>query len=207
MRNVLGMGLLATAAGALVLAGINEFLTDLPPWKVAVMLVGGALLVLGTIALCLQVFSRALTRPGRSTPPPQPYSHSVLDDDTLPDTLPNYQPPRQQLPAPRYITVPRFITNGQSQPWGVPPPAPVELQTVDAAGQTLSVPLKYMMRFAGLPTPARSEWSGKTTMYTDCRNFFMTHGLLDPAGHWHPGYPLPQRKEWLEQFEGHARDR
>jgi hypothetical protein len=122
--------------------------------------------------------------------------------------LPNYQSPRVQLPAPRVVNVPRYSYMGTAQPWNAQSAQAPVLQTTvddDATGQVeLAIPLDIALKFAGLPTPSRAEWTGKRENYTLAAKFFDVHGMLDktPNGgwRWKAEYPLESRKQWLLQF-------
>ena len=70
-------------------------------------------------------------------------------------------PPRAQLPAPRYVDVPTYHTNGQAQPLA----AEIVLRSNDADGQSLEVPYRYLLRFAKCATPKRDEWTGKPQQF------------------------------------------
>lgn len=65
------------------------------------------------------------------------------------------------------------------------------------------MPLRYLYRFASLPTPARSEWTGKPVIYGQALALFREHGFLDQQGggyRWKDAYSKQARLDWLEQF-------
>ena len=97
--------------------------------------------------------------------------------------LPTYRPPTPQLVAPRVINVPRYIVAGQAQPIGAKQVVAPVLQTTvqdDDTGQdvALSIPLNVLMKFCGLATPSRAEWTGKRELYGECAKFYEAHGML-----------------------------
>lgn len=124
----------------------------------------------------------------------------------------NHRPPQAvvpQLPA-KIVSVPRNIVYNQAIPSGAPVYQPIVLETQmgdddEVPGQTLQIPLQYLMRFAACPTPSRNEWQGKSEKYTDCARFFTSHGVLNPGkrgGHaWAQEYPVQSRRAWLMQYE------
>ncbi|MCZ7554751.1 MAG: hypothetical protein M5U05_19610, partial [Anaerolineales bacterium] len=114
--------------------------------------------------------------------------------------------PVAQLPA-RTISIPRNTANGMAQPWGMqaqPRPQPT-IETVNDMGEHIGVPLNFLFRFLALPTPSRTEWTGKREIYSQCVELCNAQGLLDrqPNGgyKWKPEYPLTSRKQWALQFE------
>lgn len=141
-------------------------------------------------------------------------TQSRRDDGPVIDTswreLPEYRQPVAQLPAPQRIRVPVYSAMGQAKPVGVQPATSsdtvLESVTHDAEGRTvkLEVGYRYLLRFASLKTPARSEWTGKPSLFYECQRFFDAHGFLRPEGQtkvWRDEYPVESRKAWLYQFE------
>ena len=127
----------------------------------------------------------------------------------------SHRPPQAvvpQLPA-RVVTVPRNIVYNRAVPANVTPYQPVVIETEtgeddENPGVMIQVPLNHLMRFAGCPTPARSEWQGKPQAYGDAARVFMSHGLLDRTSRggfaWKPEYPMQARRAWLAQYEAKA---
>lgn len=116
-----------------------------------------------------------------------------------------YQPPQAQLPEPQVITVPRYTNQGQAKPFNGPV---LRTTTQDDEGNDsdpVEVPLKFLMRFAGLDTPARSEWVGDRGIYSECVKFFVSHGMLEKQSNngyrWADAYPIETRRAWLMQFD------
>ena len=80
-------------------------------------------------------------------------------------TLMGYRPAQQLQQPARIVNVPRYVVNGKSMPMGAP--QPVELRTLSADGEELTIPLTLLMRFLSCSTPSRSEWTGKREAYSD----------------------------------------
>ncbi len=182
----------AGATVAAIIGAVTLFISDLPTWKIGLLLF---ILVVAFLAgLGLAMWAAGRTREPAHAP-------TIVDDWR---ELADYRPP-QALPAPaRIVNVPAYRTNGQAQPFNMPAqPIPI-LRTVSDDAD-LQVPLNYLERFLGLPTPARSEWSGKREMYSTCLAFAEAHGLLsrDARGgaKWAAPYPIEARRRWAAQFE------
>lgn len=110
-----------------------------------------------------------------------------------------YRPPAA-LPQPsRIVNVPRYIVQGNAQPMNI------QLSTQTEDGEELQIPLPMLMRFLALPTPSRSEWTGKREAYSEALRFCETHGMLERTSNggarWRAEYPLPSRREWAMQWE------
>jgi hypothetical protein len=208
MRNIGETLLLVFAVLAAAVLGVSYFFDGLPSWKIALVFVGFVLVTIGSIALSLRFFAATL-----SARTPRHYEQPIEGDYR---ELGDYRPPRPELPAPHVINVPRFTVNGSAQPFNMPQhQAPVLQTTIDddaGINESLTVPLNIAMRFAGLPTPSRAEWTGKRENYSDASKFFNSHGMLDKTSaggwKWKQEYPLESRKQWLLQFDDvHAHDR
>ena len=109
--------------------------------------------------------------------------------------------PTPGVPAPRYIDVPRYFEMGSPVPLG----ARVVLRTPTDDGSQVEVPQEYLARFLALPTPRRSEWTGKKEMYSLCVEFCETHGLIvrtsEGGCRWDERYPIESRLNWSDQFK------
>jgi hypothetical protein len=169
---------------------------DINTWNTVNFIIGAVLVLL--VVLVVWTIKQAK----REDLVPGARQDVIVDADYR--TLPNYQAPQAQLPGPRYITVPRFTTNGTAQPLGATSPATTILQTqIDS--ELLTVPIDKLMRFLSLDTPKRTEWVSKPAIYGDCLRFADAHGLLDhkPGGGftWKREYPIESRKQWILQFD------
>lgn len=202
MRNFLKAASAGTLALVVLLVAFRQWRATLyeglPPGKVADIETDALAALVFGIALVLVVLLVVLAT--RRTPA---RTATTVEGDW--HELADVRPPTPQLPAPRYVNIPRYTAFGSAQPLGAPrtPETIITTSTEDQAAQ-LEVPLKYLRRFAALDGPTREHWQGKTTAYTDARRFFTLHGFLDDAGKWKPEYPLPSRRQWLEQFDEHA---
>lgn len=111
---------------------------------------------------------------------------------------------------PQVIDVMRFDDNGQTRPLLAPPkPAPVQLRTRTAEGEHAQASAAHLLRFAGLRTPSRSEWSGKREAYGECAAWFTAHGMLSrtAAGGfaWGAEYDDEERRcSFVQQFTEQA---
>lgn len=200
----MGKGLLiALATIGAVIGGITLFITGLPEWKIAVLVVAFGLAVIGTMFLCLQFFARTLdTRLG-----PRAQPGDVIEADYRPANmqLQNYRPPAQ-LAQPRRITVPISYNQGAPVPFGmVAEHADIDpvMRSVLPDDTELAVPLKYLIRFAKMERPTRVEWVGKPQLFYDAQRFYSAHGMMQDSGStkaWRPEYPARKRAEWLQQF-------
>ncbi len=150
----------------------------------------------------------ALIWRGRTSQPKQ--DAPVIEGEWRPAELSGYRAPVAQLPAPRVVSVPRMNVNGTARPMGVPTPETVLTTAADdSEGKqtTLTIPIRYLYRFAKCPTPARSEWTGKPGVFYEAQRFFDSHGFMEPNGTtkvWRECYPIRARMDWLEQFEPHT---
>lgn len=127
----------------------------------------------------------------------------------------NHVPPQAvtpRLPA-RVVSVPRHVVYNQAAPAGVVPYQPIEIETItgdddETPGETITVPLNHLMRFASCPTPSRNEWQGKTQPYGEAARVFLSHGLMTRTSRggfaWKPEYPVQSRRTWLAQYEAKA---
>lgn len=194
MKAFMGLVVIMLATIGLVYLALYELFDGLSPARIAGVVLAGILALAAGILLTLALVNRLLGR-ARMTPA----RHYELQPDEWTE-LDTYRPPQEQLPAPARVVVPRYSNMGTAQPWNAPAPK-VELQTTTDNGTTLTVPLRFLLRFASLDGPSRAQWSGKSTTYSDCRNFFRAHGLLDDSGKWKPTYPIDSRRRWLEQFD------
>ncbi|MCL4505858.1 MAG: hypothetical protein M1140_07530 [Chloroflexi bacterium] len=173
---------------------------------VGVIELGIVALITGAL-LCLWILDRVRDARRRADPFEGMRSGPMVDAVWCrsPPELAAYQPPASQLPAPRVITVPRYSVLGQATPYGAAPAQPIHLQTVTEEGESLTVPLPALMRFLGLATPARSEWTGNRVLYGECLQFCELHGLVHRRANggvaWRGDYPLEARKRWALQFE------
>lgn len=141
-----------------------------------------------------------------------PRAERAQDNDTAVDTtwreLGNVRPPQAQLQAPRYIDVPVMYNRGASQPLGAEMTLRSQVEDKDTHEQIeLTVPYRYLLRFAKCASPSRSEWTGKPQLFYDAQRWFDAHGFLKAEGQtkvWRSEYPLQSRVEWLEQIEQQA---
>ena len=111
---------------------------------------------------------------------------------------------------PQVIDVMRFDDNGQTRPLLTSPkPAPVQLRTRTAEGEHAQASAVHLLRFAGLRTPSRSEWSGKREAYGECATWFTAHGMLSrtaAGGYaWGADYGDEERRcSFVQQFTEQA---
>ena len=111
---------------------------------------------------------------------------------------------------PQVIDVMRFDDNGQTRPLLTSPkPAPVQLRTRTAEGEHAQASAVHLLRFAGLRTPSRSEWSGKREAYGECAAWFTAHGMLSrtaAGGYaWGAEYDDEERRcSFVQQFTEQA---
>ena len=111
---------------------------------------------------------------------------------------------------PQVIDVMRFDDNGQTRPLLTSPkPAPVQLRTRTAEGEHAQASAVHLLRFAGLRTPSRSEWSGKREAYGECATWFTAHGMLSrtaAGGYaWGADYGDEERRcSFVQQFTEEA---
>lgn len=124
-----------------------------------------------------------------------------------------YEPPTTfaRPRAPEVIDVMRFDDNGQPRPYTLAPPkpAPVQLRTRTAEGEHAQASAVHLLRFAGLRTPSRSEWSGKREAYGECAAWFTAHGMLSrtaAGGYaWGAEYDDEERRcSFVQQFTEQA---
>lgn len=62
----------------------------------------------------------------------------------------------------------------------------------------------YLRRFARLPKPTRSMWTGNYQVFAECSKIFAAWGYVSKKGRaasWSPGYTLAQRLEFADQFD------
>lgn len=209
MRAIIATVAIIATAGFGVVAALRAvfggLFDGLPTDKLADLATVAVVFTLGVVVLVRSGdWMGALIWRGRTQP--------RRDDGPVIDTswreLPEYRPPVAQLLPPERIRVPVYTAMGQTRPIGAQPSIDTVLESVthDAEGRAvkLEVPYRYLLRFAALPTPARSEWTGKPTLFYECQRFFDAHGFLRPEGQtkvWREEYPLEARREWLYQFE------
>ncbi len=163
----------------------------LPPAGMALVLV--LILVFGLLmAIPGWVLVSRLTSPRRDiAPDPRASIYAPAAD---------YASPK----PPQVIDVMRFDDNGQTRPYALAPPkpAPVQLRTRTAEGEHAQASAAHLLRFAGLRTPSRSEWSGKREAYGECATWF-TAQRSSPSTH--SSQPVPalcgpkfsRREPWL----------
>lgn len=179
----------------------SQLLTGLSETKIADMAIAMILAyVLGitTIVVCINVAQQIMTKRNSqpkifqlTTPTPWASSGEVA-----------------KL-GHKKVFIPHFTINGKDQAFGFQQAEHTEIETrvynEEGMAQTLSVPLDRLVRFAKLPTPSRSEWVGKATMYSDCAKFFAASGLLEPAKsgglRWRATAPPERRLRWLEGMQ------
>lgn len=71
-----------------------------------------------------------------------------------------------------------------------------------SAQHNIGVSLKYLIRFANMPYPSRSYWTGDTTAYTKAKDFFLQSGTLVQEGQkfrWADGVRAGNLVSWLEK--------
>jgi hypothetical protein len=193
----------------IMIVGIRTFLSslydDLPAGKIAdigmmntLSFMAGIILVLVIVALVWAV--RQMRREDFIPINRQP----VIDQWSQYQELPDYHAPMPQLPQPRTYTVP------VNYHYGVPTPmAETVLRSITEDQEThqeieLTVPLRYLMRFAKCKTPSRDEWTGKPQTFYDAQRFYDAHGFLQASGQtkvWRDEFPLKSRLDWLQDIE------
>ena len=130
------------------------------------------------------------------------------DQVTQPDTWDvrtiEPRPPVQIDRPPIRVNVPLYRNMGKPEPLGA---RRVEVSSTQD-GEEITVPMAQLYKFASLPTPSRSEWTGKTDGYTQASKFFLAHGFTTAqkkGGYlWRADYDQSSRRGWLEQFENEA---
>lgn len=170
----------------------------LPPVGMALVLV--LILLFGLLmAVPAWALVNRLTSPRRE-PPPDPRA-------SLYAPAADYASPK----PPQVIDVMRFDDNGQPRPYTLAPPkpAPVQLRTRTAEGEHAQASAVHLLRFAGLRTPSRSEWSGKREAYGECAAWFTAHGMLSrtaAGGYaWGADYTDEERRcSFVQQFTEQA---
>lgn len=174
------------AARGLVATSTAESLATLIVAAIVLPIIGA----FGTALLIMATMDR--TRPRYEPPPAIQTDYSVL---------PAWQ--RPQLAPPRVVHAGRYIDNGDPRPMGI---APLIIETTAARtderpGEHLSLGSEWLERFAELPTPARSEWTGDRAKYTEAGRIYLAQGMLTKTANggyaWRPEYPLSKRREWL----------
>ena len=197
MRTNTGDALVILGGLAGVFLAFFALASMLPPAGMALVLV--LILVFGLLmAIPGWVLVSRLTSPRRE-PPPDPRA-------SLYAPAADYANPK----PPQVIDVMRFDDNGQTRPLLTSPkPAPVQLRTRTAEGEHAQASAAHLLRFAGLRTPSRSEWSGKREAYGECAAWFTAHGMLSrtaAGGYaWGADYTDEERRcSFVQQFTDEA---
>ena len=115
----------------------------------------------------------------------------------------HYAAPR----PPQIVDVMRYEQDGKARPLLPPKPAPTILRTRTAEGGSVQGSTAHLLRFASLPGPARSQWSGAKTVYGECLKFFQVHGMIEPTSSggftWKEEFQdEDDRVRFVEQFSG-----
>ena len=193
MRTNTGDALVILSGLAGVFLAFFVLASMLPPAGMALVLV--LILLFGLLmAVPAWALVNRLTAPRRDiAPDPRASIYAPAAD---------YASPK----PPQVIDVMRFDDNGQTRPLLTSPkPAPVQLRTRTAEGEHAQASAAHLLRFAGLRTPSRSEWSGKREAYGECATWFTAHGMLSrtaAGGYaWGADYGDEERRcSFVQQF-------
>ena len=197
MRTNTGDALVILSGLAGVFLAFFTLASMLPPAGMALVLV--LILLFGLLmAVPAWALVNRLTAPRRDiAPDPRASIYAPAAD---------YASPK----PPQVIDVMRFDDNGQTRPLlAQPKPAPVQLRTRTAEGEHAQASAAHLLRFAGLRTPSRSEWSGKREAYGECAAWFTAHGMLSrtaAGGYaWGADYTDEERRcSFVQQFTDEA---
>ena len=197
MRTNTGDALVILSGLAGVFLAFFVLASMLPPAGMALVLV--LILLFGLLmAVPAWALVNRLTSPRRDiAPDPRASIYAPAAD---------YASPK----PPQVIDVMRFDDNGQTRPLlAQPKPAPVQLRTRTAEGEHAQASAVHLLRFAGLRTPSRSEWSGKREAYGECAAWFTAHGMLSrtaAGGYaWGADYGDEERRcSFVQQFTEEA---
>ena len=197
MRTNTGDALVILSGLAGVFLAFFVLASMLPPAGMALVLV--LILLFGLLmAVPAWALVNRLTAPRRDiAPDPRASIYAPAAD---------YASPK----PPQVIDVMRFDDNGQTRPLLTSPkPAPVQLRTRTAEGEHAQASAAHLLRFAGLRTPSRSEWSGKREAYGECAAWFTAHGMLSrtaAGGYaWGADYTDEERRcSFVQQFTDEA---